>query len=78
MDSLDLIYIRKVFSLFMYVTPERRLWCKVWKWNFWFKKRRHRHYFYYHRRLANGGKMYCLMSDGTDQSRRVDKDVRLM
>jgi len=24
MDSLSLIYIRKVFSLFMYVTPERR------------------------------------------------------
>jgi len=24
MDSLDLIYIRKVFSLFMYITSERR------------------------------------------------------
>jgi len=24
MDSLGLIYIRKVFSLFIYVTPERR------------------------------------------------------
>jgi len=24
MDSLGLIYIRKVFSLFMYVTPKRR------------------------------------------------------
>jgi len=28
MDSLSLIYIRKVFSLFMYVTPERR-YCNV-------------------------------------------------
>jgi len=28
MDILGLIYIRKVFSLFMYVTPERR-YCDV-------------------------------------------------
>jgi len=28
MNSLGLIYIRKVFSLFMYVTPERR-YCDV-------------------------------------------------
>jgi len=28
MDSLDLIYIKKVFSLFIYVTPERR-YCDV-------------------------------------------------
>jgi len=28
MDSLGLIYIRKVFSLFMYVTPEQR-YCDV-------------------------------------------------
>jgi len=28
MDSLSLIYMRKVFSLFMYVTPERR-YCNV-------------------------------------------------
>jgi len=28
MDSLDLIYIRKVFSLFIYVTPEWR-YCNV-------------------------------------------------
>jgi len=28
MDSLSLIYIRKVFSLFMYVIPERR-YCDV-------------------------------------------------
>jgi len=28
MDSLGLIYMRKVFSLFMYVTPERR-YCDV-------------------------------------------------
>jgi len=28
MDSLGLIYIRKEFSLFMYVTPERR-YCDV-------------------------------------------------
>jgi len=28
MDSLSLIYIRKVFSLFIYVTPERR-YCDV-------------------------------------------------
>jgi len=27
MDSLDLIYIRKVFSLFIYVTPKR--YCDV-------------------------------------------------
>jgi len=27
-DNLDLIYIRKVFSLFIYVTPERR-YCDV-------------------------------------------------
>jgi len=35
MDSLGLIYIRKVFSLFIYITAEilRR---KVWNWNFWF------------------------------------------
>jgi len=39
MDSLGLIYIRKVFSLFIYVTPERRYCenisvCKIWKENF--------------------------------------------
>jgi len=28
MDSLDLIYIRKVFLLFIYVTPEQR-YCDV-------------------------------------------------
>jgi len=28
MDSLDLIYIRKVFSLFMYVAPKRR-YCDI-------------------------------------------------
>jgi len=28
MDNLGLIYIRKVFSLFIYVTPERR-YCDV-------------------------------------------------
>jgi len=28
MDNLGLIYIRKVFSLFMYVTPEQR-YCDV-------------------------------------------------
>jgi len=28
MDSLGLIYIRNVFSLFMYVTPERR-YCDI-------------------------------------------------
>jgi len=28
MDSLDLIYIKKVFSLFIYITPERR-YCDV-------------------------------------------------
>jgi len=58
---LGLIYIRKVFSLFIFYLRNSRaeiLWCKVWKWNFWFKKRRHCHY--RRRRLASNGEMYYL------------------
>jgi len=56
MDSLGLIYIRKVFSLFMYVIHERRYCHVIWKRNFWFKKRRRCHY----HRLASDGEIYYL------------------
>jgi len=60
MDSLGLIYIRKVFSLFIYVTPERR-YCDVKSESEIFDLRnRHRHYYYRRRRLASNRKMYCL------------------
>jgi len=74
MDSLDLIYIRKVFSLFMYVTPKRR-YCNVKSESEIFD-------------LRNVvivvvawlviGKCTVCVFDGSNQSCRVNKDVRLM
>jgi len=53
MDSLGL-YKKSVFTFYVRNSRAKILRCKVWKWNFWFKKRRHRHYYFYYycRRLV--------------------------